>query len=98
MAIIQKTAYLVGDSEIAGKDQVISDTLFFKITGFGEKRKYDGLDNTRNVTALKNAEKTAKEGNFHNVRLVVVTKAAKTIKMGVVRWIEKRREVKPFAF
>lgn len=94
-----KTAFLIGDSQTEGKNQVISDTLFFKTKGFGEQRKYSSeLDDQRDENALKNAEKTAKEGNYQNIRLVTVTKVAKTTRMGIICWIEKKRETKPFNF
>ena len=96
--IKQKTAYLIGDSETAGKDQIISNTLYFKIVNFGTQRKYAELDNDRNEKTLEIAQNMAKKDNFTNIRLVIVTKKAITNKLGIFRWVEKKRIQKPFKF
>lgn len=96
--IRQKTAYLIGDSAKHGKDQVLSCTLHFKIKGFGAQRRYAELDTDRNENALKNAENTAKKGGFDNIRLVTITKVAKTNRFGIVGWVERNRTKSPFKF
>lgn len=57
-----KEAFLIGDSNIEGPDQVLSRTLHFN--------KHEPFE-VRNNDALEEARRIAINGNYHNVRIVI---------------------------
>ena len=83
----RKSSFLIGDSPIDGKDQILSDTL---------KYNKHGLYDEGNRQVLNKARRMALEGRYHNIRIETVWENAVCIKQGVIGHKESRRTTKPF--
>ena len=83
----KKTSFLIGDSPIWGKDQVISDTLKYNKRG-----QYDSQNRSR----ILQAQKIAAEGRCDNIRIVTIHHNAICNSMGVIGYRESKRIIKPF--
>lgn len=83
--VTKKTGYLIGDSHIYGKGQVLSLGLRFS-KGFEDS----------NISRIATALKTAKNDGYTNIRMVTCHYVGLCIKTGIIEWIKIRETIKPY--
>lgn len=85
----KRTSFLIADSPIWGKDQVISNTLRYN---------KQGLYDVDNEICIREAHRIAERGKCNNVRLVTVYHNAICNPTGIIGYTESKRTMKPFRF
>lgn len=78
--------YLIGDSPVDGKDQLISPCFLFP----------HPEHNAVNRRIMNEATAYARQNGYTNIRCEVITYAARTIPQGIIGWKEISRRVIPF--
>lgn len=82
-------SYLIGDSNVYGKDQVISGII---------KYNDNGLYDERNKIKINAAREMARVDGFNNIRIVTTYYDAICIYCGVIDYKKTKTSIKPFKF
>ena len=83
----RKTSFLIGDSPIHGKDQILSNELRYNKHGL-----YDATNEHR----INDAKAMAKDGHFFNIRIVTVFEDAICIPQGIIGHKKRKETQRPF--